>query len=183
MGRALVSTARGLGYPEADVAALREAFDTAMVPRVRHLDDDHHPAYLHPGRSALILLRDVGVVEASALVVAAMHESVDAELRVGPEVLEAPPSAAVVGALASIPLPGDERLAERMLSLERGLALSVLAEWLDQLRHLHVRPDLAERWPGAHEEVVRVWLPFARRVDTRLATRYAHWARTFARRL
>jgi len=182
MGRSLVSAARGLGYAEADVEALREAFTVAMTPRVRSLEDDHHPAYLHPGRSALILLRDVGMVDGSVLVAAAVHESLDASLRVPPEVLEAVSGAAVVEELAEAPLPGDRRLAERLLCLGPGLPLAVLAEWLDQLRHLHLRPDLSDRWPAVHEEVVRVWLPFAHRVDARLATRYGHWARTFSRR-
>ncbi|NIR34756.1 MAG: hypothetical protein GWN71_01690, partial [Gammaproteobacteria bacterium] len=168
MGRSLSSAARAQAASEADVEALGRAFGLAMAPRLEALDDDHHPAYLHPGRSALILLRDVGAVDVSVLILACLHESVDESWRVPPEEIQATLGAAAVRAMASIPLPGDERLAERLLTLGPGLSLAAVAERLDHLRHLHQREDLLDLWAGTYEEVVATWLPFARRVHPRL---------------
>ena len=183
MARSLAAAARGHGSSEADVRALTEAHAVAMRPRIETLDDDHHPAYLHPGRSSLVLLRDVGRVDVSVLVVACLHESVDAGLRVSAEVVEAALGTAAVRAREAIPLPGDERLVERLLTLGPGLSLAALTERLDHLRHLHLREELIDTWADVHAEVLRAWLPFAQRVHGKLATRYAHWARTFVERI
>lgn len=183
MASSLAAAARRQGSSEADVAALAKAFALAMGPRIESLHDDHHPAYLHPGRSCLILLRDVGPVDVSVLVVACLHESVDAGLRVSAEAVEAGLGSAAQRARETIPLPGDQQLVERLLTLGPGLSLAALAERLDHLRHLHVREDLIDTWADVHAEVLEAWLPFARRLNEKLATRYAHWARTFVKRI
>ena len=183
MARSVARALRSHGADEAEVAALTRAHEVAMAPRVERLADDHDPAYLHPGRSVLVLLRDVGPVDVSVLVITALHESVDEHLRVPAERMEDAVGPSASEAVASLPRPGDERLVERLLGLGPGLSLAALAERLDHLRHLHLRDDLVDRWAESHEEVVEVWLPFARRVHPRLAVRYAHWARTFVRRI
>lgn len=183
MARSLRATARSRGHDDGALDALDRVHAMAMAARVARLDDDHHPAYLHPGRSALVLLHDVGEVDPVVLVVAMLHESEDPGLRVPYDALVEDVGPAAATALASIPLPGDDRLVERLVGLGPGTALAALAERLDQLRHLHVRPDLADRWADAYEEVVGVWLPFSARTHGTLARRYAHWARTFVRRI
>ena len=183
MARSVLLAARSRGLDEAELEAVGRALDLAMRPRLDALDDDHHPAFLHPGRNALVLLRDVGTVDVSVLMVAALHESRDGHLRVPVDQVEGEFGAAALRALESIPLPGDERLVERLLTLGPGLSLAALAERLDHLRHLHLRDDLMDEWAACHLEVVEAWLPFARRVHPRLTTRYAHWARTFAKRI
>jgi len=183
MARSLGAAARGHGADDHDVEALRRAYGLAMEPPLASLDDDHHPAFLHPGRSPILLLRDVGAVDVSVLVVAALHESVDEGLRVAPDRVESVIGQAAVRAVEAIPRPGDERLVERLLTLGPGLSLAALAERLDHLRHLHLREDLMETWADAHQEVMSGWLPFAQRVHAKLATRYAHWARTFVKRI
>ena len=183
MARSLAGALRSQGADEAEEAALARAFGVAMAPRSERLEDDHHPAYLHPGRSPLVLLHDVGSVDVSVLVVATLHESVDDHVRLPDVEMERAAGPSAAEAVASLPRPGDERLVERLLGLGPGLSLAVLAEWLDHLRHLHLREDLVDRWAESHEEVVEAWLPFARRIHPRLAVRYAHWARTFARRI
>lgn len=183
MARSLAAAARNHGSSEEDVAALGRAFTLAMRPRLEALSDDHHPAYLHPGRSPLILLRDVGPVDVSVLVVASLHESLDDELRVSAGSVESELGGAALRAVQSIPRPGDERLVERLVTLGPGLSLAALAERLDHLRHLHVREDLMDVWADTHAEVLEAWLPFARRIQPKLATRYAHWAQTFVKRI
>ena len=83
----------------------------------------------------------------------------------------------------SIPRPGSDDLVERLLGLSRGVALAVLAERLDHLRHLHMREDLVDLWADTHIEVSGAWLPFCARIDKQLTVRYAHWVRTFAKRI
>lgn len=183
MGRSLRATARSRGHADETLDALDRVHALAMSVRSVRLDDDHHPAYLHPGRSALVLLHDVGDVDPVVMVVAMLHESEDADLRVPPDQLTDGVSPAAAAAVTSIPLPGDERLVERLVGLGPGVALATLAERLDQLRHLHVRPDLADRWADAYQEVVDAWLPFSARTDEQLARRYAHWVRTFVKRI
>lgn len=183
MARSLAAVARADGSDDDAVQALGQAYSAAMGPRVEALDDDHHPAFLHPGRSPLILLQDVGSVDVSVLIVAALHESTDHDLRVSSAEVEAAIGRTAVEAVESIPLPGDERLVERLLTLGPGLSLAALAERLDHLRHLHMREDLTDAWADVYAEVLDAWLPFAQRIHPRLATRYAHWARTFAKRI
>ena len=86
--------------------------------------------------------------------------------------------------VASLPMPGDEDLLERLVTLEQKALLAALAERLDQVRHAHVRKDKDVEWRRRiHEEVGAVWGPVAERTHSRLAQRYRHWCRTFARRL
>jgi len=183
MARSLDAAALGIGIEVADAEVLRRAFTVAMQPRLEALTDDHHPAYLHPARSALILTGDVGAVDVIVLVMACLHESRDAALKVPGPVLAEAFGASILGTLDSIPRPGDERLVERLVALGPGLSLATLAEQLDHLRHLHMREDLMGVWADVHAEVMGAWLPFSQRVHPRLATRYAHWARTFVRRI
>lgn len=183
MAASVAATARGVGLGDPDVAAVERVLGIAMAPRVRSLEDDHHPAYLHPGRSALILLRDVGFVDASVLALAILHESSDMALRAEREAVGASLGPRTLEVLDSLPLPGDEELVERLLGLGSGAALAVLAERLDQLRHLHLREELVDTWAATHHEVERAWLPFSQRCHPRLATRFGHWYRVFARRI
>lgn len=182
MAASVASAARASGLEEEDVDRLARAHALAMEPRLAALEDDHHPAYLHPGRTVLLLLQDIGPLAVEALSTAALHESEDPSLRVGAEAIAAALGDEVAGRLASLPLPGDERLLERLVTLEHETLLVALAERLDQLRHAHLRAD-RNWWTSIHEEAAAAWLPVAERTHPRLADRYRHWYRTFGRRL
>jgi len=181
MAGSVVAAAQAVGLSDVGIDLLSRAHALAMTPRLTSLEDDHHPAYLHPGRSVLVLLRDVGVLPTKMLCAAAVHESVDEQLRVSTEITRAQLGDAVAVVVDSFPLPGDERLAERLVMLEESARLAALAERLDQLRHAHLRDDID--WRPHHAETGAVWLPVAERTHARLADRYRHWQRTFARRL
>jgi hypothetical protein len=183
MARSVEAALRGRAVADAVVEPVMRALALAMEPRLAALDDDHHPAYLHPGRSLLVLLHDVEQLDPEALPLAALHESGEAALRAPVDRVRAELGPGVADALDELPLPGAEDLAEALVLLDRGAALAVLAERLDHLRHLHLAPERAASWPAVHEEVERVWRPFAARIDERLTVRYAHWSRTFARRI
>ena len=182
MAASVSSAAAGRGLVPDEVDLLGRAHALAMEARVLALDDDHHPAYLHPGRTVLVLLRDVDVVPLEALCAAAVHETEDDHLRVQSEAVRGALGDAVAAIVDSLPLPGDERLLERLVTLEQGPLLAALAERLDQLRHAHLRPD-HEWWRAIHEEAGAVWVPVAERTHPRLADRYRHWRRTFGRRM
>ncbi len=183
MARSLRKALQARGAREQDETAVGRAYVLAMTARVETLSDDHHPAYLHPGRNALLLLQDVEGVDPIVLVIAALHESLDEALRPTAGEVESEIGAGALNALRAIPLPGDERLVERLLALGPGLSLAALAERLDHLRHLHLRDDLIDIWADTHAEVSEAWLPFAARTHPVLTRRYAHWVRTFAKRI
>ena len=182
MSASVVKALRAIGFDDEQLDLVRRAHDLAMGPRVAQLDDDHHPDYLHPGRSVLILLRDVGHSHAVSLAAGALLESESESLRVGRSQIESGIGAHVAGVLSEIPAPGDERLVERLVLLPVTSRLAALSERLDQLRHGHLHPDRVW-WAAIHEEATRAWLPVAERTHERLAQQYRHWHRTFARRL
>lgn len=183
MARSVDRAALSIGLGHDACRRLQEALAVASAPRVARLEDDHHPAYLHPGRSVLVLLRDVGAPAAGSLDLAAVLESEDAALAADRRAVLEALGPGVAEAMDSIPRPGEERLGERLLLLERPVALAALAERLDHLRHLHLRPDLRDVWADRHRETAAVWAGFAERMHPRLGTRYAHWVRAFRSRI
>ena len=182
MAASIVRATRERGLAPEGVDLVSRAHALAMRSRIELLEDDHHPSYLHPGRSVLVLLRDVGPLPAEILATAAVHDTEDEDLRVGLDAVRDTLGEAVAALVESLPLPGDDRLAERLITLDEGPLLAALAERLDHLRHAHMREDRTW-WRAIHEEAGAVWVPVAERTHARLATRYRHWHRTFARRL
>lgn len=183
MSGSVSAAAKSAGLDEPSAAAVDTVLELSMRTRLARLEDDHHPAYLHPGRSALILLRDVGGVDSSVLALAMLHESQDDALRPDRDEVRESLGSAMMSALDALPLPGDEDLVERLVGLGPEASLAVLAERLDHLRHLHLRDDLTNGWAETHREVEEAWLPFSQRVHARLATRFGHWHRVFGRRI
>jgi hypothetical protein len=183
MARSVDAALRGRAIGRETCELVRSVMSEAMAVRARALPDDRHPAFLHPGRSVLVLLHDVRDLDLPALPIAGLHESQDDTLRVRVAQLRDVLPPEVAEGVERLPLPGDEALEEKLVTLARGPATAVLAERLDHLRHLHLRPDLRDVWSEVHEEVGRAWAPFAERIDPRIAVRFAHWVRTFARRL
>lgn len=171
-----------IGVAPDGVDLVCRAHALAMEARIEQLEDDHHTAYLHPGRSVLILVRDVAHSDPPTLAASALLESETDALRVPALQISSQIGPDVVSILEQIPAPGDEALVERLVTLPEALRLVALAERLDQLRHAHLHPDRAW-WAVIHEETTRAWLPVAERTHARLAQRYRHWQRTFARRL
>jgi len=183
MAASVVRAARTLGVGLDGLARISRAHALAMEPRVAALDDDHHPLFLHPGRSLLVLLRDVGCGDVTLLAAAALMESEDASFRVPVASIRAGVGPDVADLVAAAPLSGDEALAERLVTAPEAVRLVALAERLDHLRHAHLR-DADGAWRrGIHDEATAVYQPVAHRTHPRLAQRYDHWCRTFARRL
>lgn len=183
MAASLARTARRSGVPPQGVARLSVAHALAMVPRVATLENQRHPMYLHPGHTALVLLRDAGVRDALVLSAAALTESEDDDLRVAQERVCGEVGSDVADLVAAVPMPGREDLTEKLVVAPEPVRLVALAERLDHLRHAHMR-DAADAWRRAvHAEAMRVYLPVAERTHPKLAARYRHWGTAFARRL
>lgn len=182
MAASLVRTARSYGIDTEGVDLMSRAHALAMVPRVAALEDDHHPLYLHPGRTMLVLLRDAGVTDAAVLAASALVESEDVEFRVDEDTMASVVDDDVLRIVRAVPASGGEGLAESLVTADRTVRLVAVAERLDHLRHAHLR-DATDQWARVHAEAVAVYLPIAERTDARLAGRYRHWCRTFERRL
>lgn len=183
MAASLVRTARSMGVSAEGIKLVSSGYALAMEARAGVLGDDRHPAFLHPGRSVLILLRDVGCLDAATLAAATVVESEDAELRAKPTLVRDALGADVAALAESVPMPGGESLAYDLVTADERVRLIALAERLDHLRHGHLR-DADHAWRAAvHRQALAVYLPMAHRTQPRLAQRYEHWCRTFARRL
>jgi (p)ppGpp synthase/HD superfamily hydrolase len=183
MAASVRRTARSFGVDAEGVALVGRAHALAMEPRVAALDDDHHPLYLHPGRTVLILLRDASCLDAATLAAAALTETEDEAFRIDPEVVAAVVDADVAHLARAVPLPASESLAEDLITAPEAVRLVALAERLDHLRHGHLR-EADHVWRATvHAQAEAVYLPMAERTHPRLAQRYRHWCRTFARRL
>jgi hypothetical protein len=172
--------ARAAGLADDAIDLVRHAYALAMEPR--RVLDEHDPAFLHPGRSVLVLLQDVGPLRAEVLAAAAVHESEEARFRLDPSDVRRELGARVAELATSLPLPTDEDLVERLVTLDVGARLAALAERLDHIRHAHLREDPAW-WRALREEVSAAWAPVAERTHPRLADRYRAWLRAISRRL
>jgi len=183
MAASLARAAQTFGVDGPGVALVSRAYALAMAPRVEHLDDDHHPLYLHPGRTALILLRDAGVTEATVLAAACVTESQDEIFAIDESDIRAALGDEIARLVESLPKPRSPTWVEDLVSATEHIRLVVLSERLDHLRHAHLRAA-GEEWERAvHAEGGAVYLPVAERTNPTLARRFRHWHRTSSRRL
>ncbi|MDX1674120.1 MAG: hypothetical protein R3314_04880 [Longimicrobiales bacterium] len=179
MARRLARTADRLGMEPDGRALVVDAFRTAMEPR-RQIEEDHHPDYLHPARTALILMDDTGESDPVTLAAAIFTETRDPALgapareraRVSPE------AASLADAIPAA--DAGDRLLESLLALPTPGARIAAAERLDHVRHLHLR-DKGE-WQPWHATTREAYVPVARRVDTVLAARLDWWCDMFRSR-
>jgi hypothetical protein len=181
MARRLLRTAGRLGIDEDGRDVMMRAFEIGMAPRLAAGLDDHDPDYLHPARTALILMDDAAIHDPVTLAAALITETRDlafvpaprrrAEL--GPEILA-----------VSDAVPGPDAPSERLLELLVGAALEArlvaVAERLDHARHLHLRPE--REWIPYHAATCHAYSPVADRTHAALAGRLAWWCTTFQQR-
>ncbi len=181
MGQRLADTAEALGIEKAGRELIARGYALAMEPRRARLSDDHDPAYLHPGRCAVILMDDLGVADPTLIAAGALVESESSELAVAVERMEGTMGPNVAELVAGVPIEADDELAERLLLADTPVRILALVERLDQLRHAHLWPDM-DRRRAAHECAESVYLPVAVRTDGTLARRYRWWCSMFGRR-
>lgn len=164
-----------------DRSRLGDAFRAAMEPRMSRIEDDHHPDYLHPARTALILTDDCRVADVVTLVAAILAETRVPELAVPAATAHRlDPEAAAI--LAAVPAPHEQgdRLLESLLALSPETSLVACAERLDHARHLHLRPR--DEWEDYHAATCAAYAPVAGRTHPRLGERLDGWCSLFRRR-
>ena len=170
--------AAGAGVDRLGRDLIGKAIEAAMSPRLAAIDDDHDPDYLHPGRTAVVLLDDVGMADSVALAAACLLDTRRDRLELSDREVTEHVSPAVTAFRSAVPRSGSVTLLEDLLASEPNVALVALAERLDQVRHAHLWGDLSEA-RAAHQEVAEVYLKMAERAHARLAARYSSWCRAF----
>jgi len=179
MSRRLHRTARRTGLADAEADRLVDLFALVMDRRATTLSDPAHPEYLHPARTALILMDDAAVQEPVALQAAIIRDTVRTGLEPTAEALRGVADEMAFAAARRIPGADldDFALLEALVVLEPDLLDAALAERLDHARHLHMGESAG--WSEFHRQVSAVYLPASRRGNRRIAQRFGRWAEAF----
>lgn len=196
MADRVAAAAAEAGVPPEGLAEVLEAHARAMAVRESGpaaLPSDRHPAFLHPGRTVLVLASDLGEARAPVLALGALVESRDESLRVdettAAEVL-AEPAPEVFEWWRALPMPvwdptgaepraSDGELLEAIVTAPEPVQRVVLSEALDQLRHAHLWKSAAER-ARAVELAKTILAPVAARAHPVLDRRFTWWLRRVA---
>lgn len=175
-------TARRVGIEMDEARRIGDAFESAMRHRARSIPDDHHPEFLHPARTALILMDDVRVTDPAVLCAATLQDAMRPDLATPPTQAESVAGRAAADVLRQLPPPDadPERLLESLVTAPTDILALYLAAQLDRARHLHLGdPRL---WTAGHERVTGTLIPLAHRCHPLLARRFERWAGAFRRR-
>ena len=154
--------------PSALVSLVGRA-ETVMARRTATFADEHHPAFLHPLRTALLLLEADEVdprAHAAGLGLDTEGDAREEAMEHGSESDEAD--------VAELLVAGPDERLELLVVAEPWVRHTWLAERLDQIRHLHLwaGPD---RTRTALERAEREELPLAGRVGGRLERAWTDW--------
>ncbi len=181
MKRRLTRTAGGRGITGTDAELLLRAFDLGMEPRFAAGVGDHHPDYLHPSRTALILMDDARIEDAAVIAAALVTETRSPGFAVSAADLERLGSRvhAIVSEIANFG-PMEDTLAERLVGASMDARLVAIAERLDHARHLHLRGR--DEWAQYHAATCGTYAPVAHRTDAAMAGRIDWWCTTFRER-
>ena len=178
MGGRVCRAAQEVGVPAEGVAMIARVHEVAMAVRDLRAENEHVPEYLHPGRSALILLQDLGETDPVALAATLIVDSMWADWTPTDQEVDDERLSEI---RRSVPMSGAEDLAERLVVADERVRRVALAERLDHLRHAHLWEDRGQR-RRAHEEALSVYAPIADRTHADLSRRYAWWCRMFGAR-
>jgi (p)ppGpp synthase/HD superfamily hydrolase len=178
----LARAAEAAGVPDAGARRVTDALALSLERRARHFRDPQHTDFLHPARTALILLHDTPLTDADALTAAVLFDSERRALTFDADEAAGIGGERAGGMIAALPIPAEaaDLLLERLVAADEAVRLIALAERLDHVRRLHLRPT--EWWQAVHDEIEAVYLPVAERTDATLARRFRWWADMFAER-
>jgi (p)ppGpp synthase/HD superfamily hydrolase len=164
-----------------------------MAPRIEVVQAEAAD-FLHPGRTALILMLDTEEGDPLTLAAAMLVDSERPELEAWDSLTARPVSGTAepladffssylqdaAELAASVPVRGSDLL-ERLVTSDERVQRIALAERLDQLRHAHLWTDPARR-RHAHDEATSLYAPLAARVHERLSQRFDRWCEMFEKR-
>jgi hypothetical protein len=158
---------------------LADTFRAVLRQRAAVIPEPHDPDFLHPGRTALVLLEDLQIKDPDLICAALLHDSERADFRLDEARRIAGPHAAALA--AGLPRANDdENRLETLVGLDHDRLLLTIAERLDYARHLHLRHR--DTWLPFHRQIGHADLPAAARAHPRLAWRLQWWHDNFARR-
>jgi hypothetical protein len=179
MAERLASAARREGLAATDIAHITRVYNRIIDHRAAFLPHDRYGDELHPGRSAVILLDDVGTPPAAAVVVAIVLDSEHPDWMLAEDEVRELAGGDAAALLDELPAPADdaEHGLETLLAASTGARLAAVAERLDHARHLHLRPP--GEWRAFHESIERVYAPIATRTNAMLEYRLARWSGMF----
>lgn len=182
MADRLRRTAGWRGFSRDQANRLADCFLAAMRSRAAAIGDDHDPAYLHPARTALILLDDVGLQDADVLSAAVVHDAVRPDLAMNADDLRVLAGDRAADIIDLLPHPDADPAAimETLVTLPAGVLALYLASQLDLARHLHLGD--AAGWAAGHARVTGSLIRLAHRCHPLLAKRFERWAGAFRRR-
>jgi hypothetical protein len=155
------------GFSTEDRAGLVERATEVMAIRASRFGDDHHPVFLHPLRTVLLLL-EIGETDSRAHTSALLIDSESG----GPAsrlVLDPFPEAA-----SEVFEAGEDERLERLLLADAWVRRTWLVERLDHVRHLHLWAGPA-RTRDAIERAELEEAPLATREGGRLQRAWADW--------
>jgi hypothetical protein len=178
----LVAASLRMQMDPADARALGLLFSNVASFRAPVLSGEDDPEYLHPARSALILMHDAGVTDRATLAAAMALDSLYPDRTPHPDLLVEwgePGASALIQELPDPRMSREERI-EALVTASEPARLAATAERLDHARHLHLAPS--DSWAAFHEDVTKVYLPLAARTHAVLERRFAAWSNRFAAR-
>jgi hypothetical protein len=199
MGRRLAREMEAEGIPPLRTGPVLDGCRRAVLARAAGVPDPEDPRFLHPGRTVLVLLRDGGERDPGCLAVAPLLDSVEPELQQA-LLTAAPPGARLL--LQQVPMlpgglgapaerDGEGEWVEALVVAAEEVRRLVLAELLDQLRHLHVMPGAHHppghpAWGGEARKrllhrVEEVFLPLSQRTGGEFERRLSWWWRRVGR--
>jgi hypothetical protein len=187
MEERVLRAANEAGAAPGALPLLGRAYRAAIGPRESGegaLASDHDPAFLHPGRTVLILASELGEADAEVLAIGAVAESRNLEFRLSPgqvSELLGPAGGSRWRDLPEIGWEGRgeegvEELLEALVTADPLVQRIALAEALDQLRHAHLWSSAAERARAA-VLAEKVFVPVAPRAHALLDRRFRWWSR------
>jgi hypothetical protein len=155
------------GLPAEDRSGLVRRATEVMDVRASRFADDHHPAFLHPLRTVLLLL-EIGETDPRAHACALVADSESDERADGADVDPAP------GDAFDVFRTDDEERLERLLLADPWVRRTWLAERLDHVRHLHLWAG-TDRTRAALERAEIQEAPLALREGGRLQRAWDDW--------
>lgn len=171
------------GIPVEDRLKILRAHGEAGVFREGHVPpDEDHPDWLHPGRTLLVLLEDGKVRDPQVLSLApSLDQLYPVRIPSSPrntlDEIGFPFLGGGLGGHADA--DEDQQWLEAALELEPALLTLLVAEGLDQVRHLHLLPPSAFRTQFVGRGV-NLLAPLAYRIGGTLERRFRWWTRRVA---